>query len=155
MLVPFLELAKAFDCVNHDILLRKLPFYGFKLSHLVYKLHVSVESMSKVSVNGSLSDWGMIESGVPWGSILGPLLFSIYINDLPSVVQNMEVNIYDNDSAFHCSADSLDVIENLAQEDMNRLNCWLNSNLLKANVSKSGSIHVHTRFRLVSGSAII
>ena len=60
--------------------------------------------MQSVEFNGLLSEWGSVCVGVPQGSILGPLLFSIYVNDLPNVVKSSQLNMYADDTQLHCCA---------------------------------------------------
>ena len=85
----FCKLEKAFDCVNHDILLSKLEFYRgrYKLNGLIKSYlknrYQRVLMESKDSYQNMFSNWGKVKHGSPLGSIIGPLLFHFYINDIP------------------------------------------------------------------------
>jgi hypothetical protein len=90
----FCDLAKAFDCVNHDILLSKLNFYGITgkanewIKSYLKNRYQRVEINNKNSSHNAFSNWGIIKHSVPQGSILGPLLFLLYINDLSKTINN-------------------------------------------------------------------
>lgn len=141
----FLDLAKAFDCVDHDVLLKKLPFYGFRNASFKWFTSYLSDRSQRVRCSGSTSDWGVIQSGVPQGSILGPLLFSIYINDLPTILQHLDINIYADDSELHCSGRSIDEIEKYANSDLRKIEMWLAANHLKVNVSKSACMLIGSK----------
>ncbi|MCY3928860.1 MAG: reverse transcriptase domain-containing protein [Acidobacteria bacterium] len=87
--------------------------------------------------HGDLSDWGAVSIGVPQGSILGPLLFALYINDLPSVVNYCILDLYADDAELHCSHSDLHVVETCLQSDLDAVATWLHSSRLCLNVGKS------------------
>ena len=85
MVSLFLDLSKAFDTVNHQILLNKLKFYGLQQSEYNWFQAYLSNKKQQVYVNGIASDSCLISTDVPQGSILGPLLFIIFVNDLPKI----------------------------------------------------------------------
>ena len=131
----FLDLRKAFDTVNHKILLQKLSHYGFRGQCGEYLKSYFHNRMQYVYVNGHRSDQEHVKTGVPQGSILGPICFSLFINDLPLAV-DADTILFADDAAFVIYGPSLvdlfSKIENLFRD----LTKYLNNNYLVANSSK-------------------
>ena len=94
----FLDLSKAFDALDHDTLLETLYSLGFLDSAVFWFKAYLTNRTQSVNVDGVLSDPQSIQFGVPQGSILGPLLFILYINNLPSVVQSCDIQLYADDT---------------------------------------------------------
>ena len=90
-----------------------------------------------VKFDDSLSAWDSVKIGVPQGSILGPLLFSIFVNDLPNVVAHVQINMYADDTVLHCCGEDLWNVQNDVQFDLCRVQNWLQANRLQLNVSRS------------------
>ena len=121
----FLDLAKAFDCVNHSILLSKLKQYGVMGSASLWFESYLCDRQQCVSFQGNLSEWGAISVGVPQGSILGLLLFSIFANDLPRVVSYSQINLYADDTELHCCGRNLSSVQHDFQYDLGAIQVWL------------------------------
>jgi hypothetical protein len=146
----FSDLKRAFDCVNHDLLLSKLEFYGVvgKASALI-ESYLSDRYQRVVVNNGQMySDWGKIKHGVPQGSILGPLLFLLYINDLPNTVsgKSKPVLFADDTSIIITNSRSTDHEINISQIFKN-INDWFKANLLTLNFDKTYFIEFLTKNR--------
>ena len=94
-----------------------------------------------------MSEWGVVSVGVPQGSILGPLLFSIYVNDLPTVVRHSQLNMFADDTELHLSGRDLSSVQQVFQCDLDAIQAWLCVNRLQLNVSKSVVMLIGTRQR--------
>ena len=127
-----LDLRKAFDTVNHKILLDKLKH------HRISGISSYLESRTQMAcINGSVSDPFIITTGVPQGSILGPLLFTIYMKDLPKCLQHCKTNMYADDTAICISASDKAGVTKLMQDDLINVNDWLCANRLSLHIGKT------------------
>ena len=93
-----MDLSKAFDCLNHDLMIAKLNAYGFSRSALNFILSYLSQRKQRVKINGSFSEWKTTSVGVPQGSVLGPLLLNIYINDMFMFISNSQICNYADDT---------------------------------------------------------
>ena len=99
--VLFLDLKKAFDTVNHNIMLQKLAMYGMGPVCVSWFENYLAGRTQMTKVNDVLSDTRIVSCGVPQGSILGPLMFIIYINDMDKVISDCSVSLYADDTALY------------------------------------------------------
>ena len=130
------DLSKAFDCMNHELLIAKLEAYGLDNSALKLILSYLSNRRQRTKVNNSFSQWSDINAGVPQGSILGPLLFNIYINDIFYFVDDDNITNYADDTTpYAVEADIETLLENL-QFNTNNLLKWFDNNFFKLNPDK-------------------
>ena len=132
----FLDLAKAFDSVSHDILLRKLEKYGIRGNVLEFFKSYLSSRFQFVKVNDAESSLMKIDFGVPQGSILGPLLFLIYINDLPEATKFF-IRLFADDTFLCTQNDDLLLLESEVNLELKKVYIWLASNKLTLNILKS------------------
>ena len=138
----FLDFSKAFDTVNHNILLQKLDVYGIRgVAHDWFKSYLE-NRMQYVSVNGAISSLKPISHGVPQGSTLGPLLFLIFINDFPKCSDIFKFTLFADDSTLTCRFNhcNLSSLKNELENHLVPVYEWLLSNRLKVNADKSNFI---------------
>ena len=137
--VVFLDYQKAFDTVPHTRLNRKLRGYGVTGKVLNWISEFLRERTQQVSVNNHLSSWTKVISGVPQGSVLGPLLFIVYVNELPDFISN-KMKMYADDTKLYGPATKQDEVESM-QKDINTLTDWSKDWLLKFNIDKCKIMH--------------
>ena len=131
----FIDFEKAFDTVSHDILLEKLDHYGIRgISNDWFRSYLSDRSQF-ISINGFNSDYKTIKYGVSQGSVLGPLLFLIFINDLNTAIKHSETFHFADDTCL-LNIDSVKQI-NKVHNNLKFLVQWLNANIISLNVAKT------------------
>ena len=133
----FLDLQKAFDTVNHNILLSKLEHYGIRGTALEWFKSYLSERKQYVSVNGANSSYPNVTCGVPQGSVLGPLLFLIYINDLPRSSPKLAFYLFADDTNIFCEAENLDMLQKVVNKELKKVKMWLDVNKLSLNIGKT------------------
>ena len=140
----YLDLRKAFDTVNIELLLQKLEKYGIRnksLDIITSYLHGRKQC---VRINDDISDYEDIVMGVPQGSILGPVLFSLYINDAPNISPKMTCLLYADDTAIIFRQKTKEELQDVIHEVMPKLSLWFSANYLSLNVSKTFIQHYST-----------
>jgi exonuclease III len=131
----YTDLSKAFDSISHKKLLLKLHAYGVNLNVCKWIEHFLSDRRQRVIINDCVSGWLGCTSGVPQGSVLGPILFLVYINDLPDCVKYSDIFLYADDAKIlKCINCMLDCIH--FQIDIDAIVAWCVSWQLKLNVSK-------------------
>jgi hypothetical protein len=140
----FADFAKAFDVIDHKLLLKKLDKY--KLSQSLIKLIQSFleNRQHLVSVNQTNSGYLVQKYGVPQGSILGPLLFSIYINDLPLHITDSSCEMFADDTSLHTKDSNINTLTTKLQKTINQLVTWSEHNHMALNSKKTKCMLITT-----------
>ena len=132
----FLDLAKAFDSVDHNILLKKLEKYGIRGTPLKLIRSYLSGRQHLVRVGNSESELRILDIGVPQGSVLGPLLFLLFINDLPNC-SKFKVLLFADDTCLSLESNNFKQLQKEANKELKKINRWLTINKLTLNISKS------------------
>ena len=125
----FLDLSKAFDTIKHDILLDKMAHYGFRGIVLDWFKSYLTNRKQFVEYNNCKSTIRLINSGMPQGSILGPLGFIIYVNDIPNSVPDLSLILFADDTSAFTSHKDLSTLNVIMNNGLSKLNTWFKSKL--------------------------
>uniref|UniRef100_A0A671TKH7 Reverse transcriptase domain-containing protein n=1 Tax=Sparus aurata TaxID=8175 RepID=A0A671TKH7_SPAAU len=148
-----LDLRKAFNTVNHDILTSKLQCMGFSNLALKWFLSYLTDRTQVCDVEVTLSEPQSIVCGVPQGSILGPLLFLLYINDMSAVV-HCKLLLYADDSALLVPGCNVRDIKNTLGAELESVNQWLIDNKLSMHLGKTEPILFGTKRKLAKSNVL-
>ena len=143
----FCDLEEAFDCVNHDILSSKLKFYGINDKDLtLYQFYLDnrycrTAIYNDIEDSNKVSNWAKVRRGVPQSSVLGPLLFLLYINELPKIINKTSTSIIfaDDTSILFAHSNLMDLNKNI-HIVFTTLNKWLRANQLSLNSNKTNYV---------------
>lgn len=147
IVATFLDLQRAFETIDRTILLQKLQYYGITRAALDWFKSYLSDRRQKTKYGKNISSEVRIENGVPQGSVLGPLLFIIYINDINLVAGLHSLNLFADDTLLYCTHKNLDEAVISMNKSLKNIEIFLIKNKLKLNVNKTKSMIITTNYK--------
>ena len=151
----FIDYSKAFDTVNHRILLSKLEAYGVRGVTLNWLRSYLDGRRQCVRVGNSYSDYKSVSIGVPQGSVLGPLLFTLYVNDFANISRNLKTVLFADDTTVSAAGPNFGELCFVLNTELEAVNSWSISNRLSLNTEKTGAVLFSNRFHDVDPEIMI
>jgi hypothetical protein len=146
--ILLIDFGKAFDLINYDLLLQKLAIYGLKDSSLQWFKSYLTERKQLVYIGRATSDLLPVHTGVPQGSSLGPLLFILFINDIPLVNKECNSYIYVDDTTLVKSGTSINTVRSHLQTGADNLSNWASENRMAIHPNKTKVMLIGSRQKL-------
>ena len=131
-----MELSKAYDCLPHDLLIAKLAAYGVDFASLCLINNYLSDRFHRVKIGTTFSKWLSLVIGVPQGSVLGPLFFNIFSNDMFLFDREASLCNFADDNSLYASAKSQDDVVQILQRDITNILEWFKVNSMAANILK-------------------
>ena len=153
--VIFLDISKAFDRVWHSGLLYKLKLAGINGDLLEWFKNYLSNRYQRVVINGQHSEWGSINAGVPQGSVLGPLLFLVYINDIVSTVSHCNVRLFTDDTCLFLEVNNREVTAQHITEDLSCISSWSDQWLINFSAPKTKALTISNKRNAKNNPPII
>jgi exonuclease III len=156
----FLDIRKCFDTIDHEILLLKMSKYGILDSELNW-FHSYLKERSQVVAHNGISDKRFVNIGVPQGTVLGPILFLMYVNDLSNVIKNAQINIFADDVVVYTSDANFENLKLKLQNTMNDVFMWYTTHKLSLSLEKcttmviQNAINAHNRLDIRLGDTLL
>ena len=139
----FIDFSRAFDSINHEILFSKLKLYGFDIKPIKFFKEYMGKRRQRTCVNGYTSEEARVTCGTAQGSILGPLIFILYINDIfKSIKTEGKIYMYADDTLIVCKSNNIDIVTSSIQRALNNMFIWCTANKLSLNLSKTKHLTV-------------
>ena len=139
----FLDLSKAFDTVNHNILLEKLKAYGIQSENLKWFRSYLSNRKQFLLYDDFKTEVKIVKCGIPQSSILGPLLFLIFVNDLSNSTKDLDPVLFADDTNLFCSDNNIRTLFETANQELSQINDWFLANKLSLNVEKTKYMLFH------------
>ena len=139
----FLDVSKAFDTVNHNILREKLKAYGIQSENLKWFRSYLSNKKQLILYDDFKTEVKIFKCGVPQGSILEPLLFLIFVNDLSNLTKVLDLVLFTNDTNLFCSDNNIRTVFETANQELSQINDWFLANKLFINLEKTKYILFH------------
>ena len=143
----FIDLSKAFDTVNHNILLEKLSYYGLSEKYIAWLKRYLHKRKQCISYKNKQSNFASITCGVPQGSILGPLLFLLYVNDMQYASSIIKPIMFADDTNLFISNSNIKKLFQTVNEELKNFQTWFNANKLSLNTDKTKYSFFHSSAR--------
>ena len=144
-----------FDTINHKILCHKLQHYGIRDTALSWIKSYLENRTQFIQFGSHRSYYRRISCGVPQGSILGPLLFIIYVNDLPNVSSLTQSLLFANDTNLFCSHRNTDHLVSISNNKLGKIVTWLKANKFSLNLTKTNFMTFHPRQKKITVNVLV